>query len=66
MHDKQIPLCVPRLPKRGGTEKARDFVRDDSDWTFSVKFVGVLYAGTACRAPTNSTPKSKTTPRALA
>src|SRR5580658_11118968 len=27
---KQIPLCVPRPPKCGGNEKARDPVRDDT------------------------------------
>jgi hypothetical protein len=30
LRGKQIPLCVPRPPKCGGEEKARDFVRDDS------------------------------------
>jgi len=30
LRQKQILLCVPRPPDCGGTEKARDSVRDDS------------------------------------
>src|SRR5580698_8380081 len=34
---KQISLCIPRSPKCGGKEKARDFGRDDARIFPSVK-----------------------------
>jgi hypothetical protein len=40
LHDlkkKQIPLCAPRQPKCGGTEKAQDSLRDDNHIESKIK-----------------------------
>ena len=41
---KQIPRCVPRAPNRGGQEKARNSVRDDTRWLFFTNFTAVYVA----------------------
>jgi hypothetical protein len=48
--EKQIPLCVPRPPKCGGKEKARDSVRDGTRWKLLVTLAAVCVADTQPRS----------------
>jgi len=48
LNAKQIPLCVPRPRKCSGKEKARDSVRDDTEY-IRASYVAATdkYSGTA-------------------